>query len=130
MAQDITDANSVVVSIGSTQAGGASGKLILDEFEFSINTNDERRHGVGNADAQGYVTGNREYDLSFTHIGESEELAEEMEQGNFDVALEGEQYKYEANDVRPSDYTVSVSDGGDYEMDFNGMTLTFDRVSV
>jgi len=130
MAQDITDANNVVVSIGSTQAGGASGKLILDEFETSVTTNDERRHGVGNEDAQGYISGNNEYDLSFTHIGENEDLADEIESGNFDIALEGEAYKYEANTIRPNDYTINVSDGGDYELDFSGMALTFDRVSV
>lgn len=125
---DITDANTVVVTVGSSTAGGTSGQLILDEFEISVTTNDERRHGVGNEDAQGYVTGNNEYDLSFTHIGEDDDLAADIEDGNFDVALEGNDYKYEANAIRPNDYTVSVSDGGDYELDFSGMALTFDRV--
>lgn len=128
MAQDITDANSVTVKIGSSEAGTTEGLLIIDEVEVSYTPNNERKYGVGNKSAQGRTTGNEEIDVSFTHIGENDDLADDIEQGNFDVVLNGAEYDYELDDVDGA-FTVSVSDGGDYELDFDGDALRYSRIS-
>jgi hypothetical protein len=128
MAQDITDANDCIVKVGSSQAGGTSGTLIIDEFELSDTPNKERRWGVGNETAQGRTSGNREIDLSFTHIGQNGTLISDIRAGNFDVVLQGDDYSWELSDV-DGEYTVNVSDGGAYELDFDGDALSHERVS-
>lgn len=128
MAQDITDANSVTVKVGSSTAGTPDGLLIIDEVEVSYTPNNERKYGVGNSTAQGRTTGNEEIDVSFTQIGENDDLAADIEAGNFDVVLNGDEYSYELDDVDGA-WTVTVSDGGDYELDFDGDALSYERVS-
>lgn len=129
MSQDITDANSCIVKVGDSQAGGTSGILIIDEVELSVAKNKERKWGVGNVDAQGRTSGNREVDVSFTHVGQNSTLIGDLEDGDFGVVLRGDQYKYEL-DHTDGDFTVNVSDGGDYELDFDGDALGYDRVAV
>ena len=129
MAQDITDANSVTIKVGSSTAGTVDGLLIIDDFEASYTPNNERKYGVGNKSAQGRTTGNEEIDLSFTHIGQNENLIDDIGDGNFDVVLSGDKYDWEIDNVDGS-YTVSVSDGGDYELDFDGDALGFEIVNV
>lgn len=127
MVQDITDANSVTVKIGSSSGGTADGLLIIDEVEVSYTPNKERRYGVGNESAQGRISGNEEIDVSFTHIGENSALATDIENGNFDVVLNGNEYNYELDNIDGA-WTVTVSDGGDYEFDFDGNALGYERI--
>lgn len=131
MAESITDANDVIVKIGSggnqVQGGGTEGVLIIDEVEIGVTKNKEKKYGVGNESAQGRTSGNREVDVSFTHIGQNATLAENAEDGDFEFILRGDEYKYELDHV-DGDFTVTVSDGGDYEIDFDGDALTYDRV--
>lgn len=125
---EITDANDCIVKIGSSQAGGTAGALIIDDFELEVNPNNERKWGVGNQDAKGRTSGNREINLSFSHIGQNEDLAEDIDNGNFDVVLSGNLYSWEVDDVDGS-FTTNVSDGGDYTIDFDGNGLGYERVS-
>jgi len=128
MAEDITDANDVIVKIGDAQAGGTVGALIIDETEISVSKNKEKKYGVGNKTAQGRTSGNEEVDVSFTHIGQNETLANHVVDGNFDFILRGDEYAWELDDVDGS-FTINVSDSGDYELDFDGDALGYERVS-
>jgi len=129
MAQDITDANDVLVKIGDAQAGGTAGVLIIDETEISVTPNNEKKYGVGNESAQGRTSGNEEVDVSFTHIGQNDTLAGHVEDGNFEFILKGDQYAWELDDVDGA-FTINVSDGGDYEIDFDGDALGYERVDA
>lgn len=124
MPQEITDANDCVVKVGDSNAGTADGALIIDDFEVSVTKNLERKYGVGNRDAEGRTTGNREIDLSFTDMGEHSGLIEEIDEGDFTVKLSGNEKTWECDHV-DGDYTVSISDGGDYTFEFDGHALTF-----
>lgn len=123
----ITGANDCIIKVGEKQAGGPKGRIIIDDFEISETTNDERRHGVGNRKAQGYVSGNQEVDLSFTKFGDNQNLVSDLRAGNFTVVLMSPEQTHTVTGIRQSDFTVSVSDGGDYELDFNGMALTYEN---
>lgn len=129
MPKDITDDSHLIIRIGDGQAGGPSGALIIDSMEFGVNKNKETKHGAANTKPQGRTTGNQELELSFTHIGQDTTLAKEIEEGNFDVVIRGNEYNYEVNYV-DGDFTVNISDGGDYELDFDGDALDWDRVGV
>lgn len=129
MVEEITDANTVVVKIGTSKAGGADGALIIDDFEFSVTPNHERKYGVGNESAKGRTSGNEEVDLSFTHIGQNTDLVSDIEDGNFDIVMQGDNHKWELDNSKGA-FTVSVSDGGDYEFEFDGDALDYDRTTL
>jgi len=99
MAQDITDANAVTIKIGDDSAGTEAGLLILSDFELGIDPDNEKKYGIGNPDAQGRTTGNREITLSFTHIGQKTSLARTVEEGDFDVVVSGDEHSWEVDDV-------------------------------
>lgn len=128
MAQDITDANAVTIKIGDDSAGTEAGLLILSDFELGIDPDNEKKYGIGNQDAQGRTTGNREITLSFTHIGQKTSLARTVEDGNFDVVVSGDEHSWEVDDVDGA-MTVNISDGGDYELDFDGDGLSYELVT-
>lgn len=127
MAESITDANDAVVSVGSTQAGGAKGTIILSDFEITANQDKETQHGIGNQEPQGRQYGNKTYDVSFTHVGEDNELMSEIDDGNFTVKLTGNEAIYSLTDVDYDDWTMTLSDDGTWELDFNGDALGYDR---
>jgi hypothetical protein len=129
MAEEITDANDCIVKIGSATAGGASGALIIDSFEIEINKSLERQYGVGNRDAVGRTEGNREINLSFTHIGEENTLADDVNEGNFDIVLKALENKWEVDDVDGS-FTITVEDDGTFELDFDGHGLSYQQLAA
>lgn len=129
MTQDITDDSDLILKIGSSQAGGPNGILIIDDFEWGLTKNKETKHGACNTKPQGRTSGNQELDVSFTHIGQNEDLINDVENGNFSVVLQGNLYQYELDYV-DGDFTVNISDGGDYELDFDGDALAWERNSV
>jgi len=129
MAEEITDANDCIVKIGDEKAGGTSGALIIDSFEIEINKSLERQYGVGNRSAVGRTGGNREVNISFTHIGENSDLAAAVNDGNFAVVLKALENKWEVDDVDGS-FTVTVEDDGTFELDFDGHGLGYSQLSA
>lgn len=123
MSESITDANDCIVKVGSSQAGGTKGRLIISSFDIDVNKNRSRKWGLGNRDAQGRTNGNREIDLSFTHEGEDPDLVDDLESGNFSVVLLSRKHRWRLPDVDGS-YTISVDDE-EFTMDFDGDSLGY-----
>lgn len=127
MVQDITDDSDITLSIGGQTAGTDAGILIISDFEWGVTKNKDTKYGVGKTKPSGRTSGNQELSLSFTHIGQNSGLASAVEDGDFSVTLSGDQYNYEIDHV-DGDFTVNVSDDGDYELDFDGDALDWERV--
>lgn len=125
MSESITDANDCIVKVGSTQAGGTKGRLILTDFQLDESQNKTRKYGIGNKHAQGRTHGNIEVDLSFTHEGENADLFETIQEGNFTVALTGNEWRWRLQDVDHTDFSVQVDDE-EYTFDFDGNALSYD----
>lgn len=129
MSESITDANDCIVKVGSAQAGGTKGRLIITDFEIAKSQNKERKYGIGNENAQGRIHGNIEIDLSFTHEGEETDLFDTVEAGNFDVNLEGRDNRWRLIDVDDTDWSVNVDDE-EFTFDFDGNALDYEREEI
>jgi hypothetical protein len=129
MPEDITDANDCIVKIGERQGGGTKGRLVISSFDIDVTNNRTRQYGIGNRDAIGRTNGNREIDLSFTHVGEGgaeskADLLTEIRASNFEVVLAAPNNDYAVKNV-DGDYTLSV-DEEEFTLDFDGNGLSFE----
>lgn len=123
MSEEITDPNDCIVKVGGVTSNDTTGVLVIDDFEFTYSQDKERKYGIGNPHAQGRTNGNIEIDLSFTTIGENPDLFREVAAGDFTVALTGNDYIWRLGGVEDTEFSVSITDGGDYEFSFDGNAL-------
>lgn len=122
----ITDANDMRLVIGTRQAGGPDGSLVVADFEFDVSQEKSLRFGVGNEDAQGRTHGNKEITFSFTLEGEDADIFNEIADSStsMDSILTGNDYKWRVKDLDWTNFNFSGSDGSDpveFSCDMNAL---------
>jgi len=59
MGDGVTDEQELVITIGSGQAGGKQGQVIMEDITYNAERDNTHHHGLGNDESQGISYGNK-----------------------------------------------------------------------
>lgn len=124
MGDGVTDDKDLLIKLGSKQAGGVKGQLIIDDINFNGERDNTEYSGIGNEGTTGIGYGNETYALSFTEIL-NDAGAELIDETIGDEPISGivrtPNYEFNLGKLDWNNFDFDASDDGDttFAADFN-----------